>query len=70
MMLFCDHCDSIISSLKLSDNDSLEYLPIPNLEEWRIGSLKELLSTRLGIIDVPGFTTEEIYDLINIVCVS
>ena len=68
LMLICDH--SLISSLTPSDIDSLEYFPIPNLEEWRISFLKELLSTILGTIDVPGFTTEEISHLINIAYVS
>ena len=68
IMLSCDL--STISSLNVFDIDSLDYFPIPILDEWRIGFIKELLCTRSGTFEIPGFTTEEISDLLNFACVS
>ena len=50
--------------------DSMEYCPVPEGDTWRIGILDELLDSRSSIAEIPGFTQEEIQDLIDFVCVS
>ena len=68
IMLQCDK--NSLHSLMISDIDALVYFPIPDQEVWRIDLIRELLDTRLDIIDVPGFSSEEITDIINFACVS
>ena len=59
-----------IDSIEESDFDSMEYCPVPEGDTWRIGILDELLDSRSSIAEIPGFTQEEIQDLIDFVCVS
>ena len=59
-----------IDSIEESDFDSMEYCPVPEGDTWRIDILGELLDSRSSITEIPGFTQEEIQDLIDFVCVS
>ena len=59
-----------IDYIEESDFDSMEYFPVPEGDTWRIGILDELLDSRSSIAEIPGFTQEEIQDLIDFVCVS
>ena len=68
-ILFLCNKDTI-NSLKEDDINRLEYNPIPENEAWRIDLLTELLDTRSSITEIPGFTPEEITEIINFVCTS
>ena len=45
----------------------MKYSAVPHPEEWRTGLLKELLSNQL---EVPGFTDDEIGDMVSYICNS
>ena len=45
------------------------YAEVPNDQLWRINFLHELISTRQGELEVPGFNSEEISDMIDNICV-
>ena len=59
-----------ISDLNNSDIDKLEYSVTPEREKWRIRFVEELLNIRLGKMEVPGFTQENITEMLDYVCVS
>ena len=68
-IMFC--CDlNSISDLNCDSIDKLVYTDVPNEEIWRINFLQELISTRQGELVVPGFTSEEISDIIDNICVT
>ena len=68
-MLLCEKDN--IYSIDTSDLSSLFlYFPVPENEIWRIDLLKELLDSRLDVIEFPGFSRQEIDELINFVCIS
>ena len=67
-MLMCTKGN--INSLEEGDIDSLEYCPVPEDEKWRISLLSELLDSRSLCSEIPGFTHEQVTDLINFVCTS
>ena len=45
----------------------MKYAVVPQPEEWRIGLLEDLVSNQL---DVPGFTDDEIGDMVSYICNS
>ena len=68
ILLLCNK--NSISSLSGNDIDNLTYNQVPEDESWRIDHLNELLNIRSNSLEVPGFTSDEITDIINIVCTS
>ena len=68
IMLLCQ--ENSIHSLTISDLEQLDYFPVPKNETWRIPVLKELLESRFEENSIPGFSTEEITDMIHYICVS
>ena len=67
-MLLCDK--ETIEHLTKNDLNDLRYFKVPENEIWRVNLLKELLDSRLDNIEIPGFSHEEISELIDFVCVS
>ena len=57
-----------INHIESTDIDSLEYTPIPENEQWRVSVAKDLLEARHHGDFLPGFTQEEITDMLNFVC--
>ena len=59
-----NYFDSITPSMV---KKMMHYMPIPNDQKWRVPLLNELTSTRNADtdIDIPGFSPEEIKDLIQ-----
>ena len=52
------------------DANEIKYYPVPEAEKWRIGFVKELTDIKFGRMTLDGFTTEEINDLLHIICTS
>ena len=49
----------------------LVYFECPEKEEWRISLISELLNVRANPAELlPGFTIEEIEDMLSYACVS
>ena len=59
-----------IKDLKPNDANTLVYKEIPEGELWRVEMLKELIEERSNNIEIEGFSTEELDDMINFICVS
>ena len=51
-------------------NGIVVYAPVPEGEEWRVGLVKEITDVKFGRMSVEGFSTEELNDLLRIVCIS
>ena len=66
IMLLCEK--NSIYCLESNDLRNLQYFPVPKEEVWRLDLIKELIETRLHSTDIPGFSIEEINDLIDIAC--
>ena len=67
IMLCCDM--SSIYDLNCNSIDKLVYAEVPKDQLWRINFLHELISTQQGELEVPGFNSEEISDMIDNICV-
>ena len=49
---------------------SLKYKEIKEDEQWRIPVLKELIETRDGEQVIPGFTNNEINEMLDFLCID
>ena len=67
-MLFCD--TDTITGLNSTVIDNLTYSKIPESEVWRVGLVEELLMARQGIMDIPGFSPNEITDILEDICAN
>lgn len=67
-MLLCDK--ESIKTLNVNDFEVLSYKPIPIGEEWRIDVVNELVGVRSQDAELPGFTSEDIKEMLNFVCTS
>ena len=64
------HCDSTsVVDIKCDDVDKLVYADLPMTEEWRVNIIRELMQTRRDDIEVPGFSKDDISDILNSVCI-
>ena len=69
IMLMCDK-DSI-ENVNIYDIDMLNYANCPENEKWRLSLVDELIEIRTNPSELlPGFTLEEIEDMLCHVCVS
>ena len=68
IMLLCEKDN--IESISISDLEDLKYFPVPENESWRVNLLKELLDSRLESMEIPGFSQQELTNMIDFVCVS
>ena len=59
-----------VHELKPSDANFMSYKEVPVGELWRIDMLKELIEERNHQVEIEGFTTEELDDMINFICTS
>ena len=55
--------------MKWDDVDKLVYADLPMTEEWRVSIIRELMQTRRDDVEVPGFSKDDISDILNSVCI-
>ena len=59
-------CDlSLLTSRMIKEK--MKYFPLPPQESWRIGFLSELLNSNL---EIPGFNTDEVDEMVSHLCKS
>ena len=59
-----------VDNIRVEDIDTMEYHTIPENEEWRVSLVKEIIEVKENEYEVPGFTNEELEEIINFVCTS
>ena len=69
IMLLCDKED--IANIKLADIELLTCKTCPENELWRINLIAEIIEARRNVSEMlPGFTLEELEDMLNYACTS
>ena len=65
-------CDKTSTDkLEITDIDSLSYFEYPVNERWRTSLITELIDIRRNVNDIlPGFSIEEVDDMMNFACTS
>ena len=67
ILLNSNQCN--VQDLKLSDVN-LQYRPVPEAQQYRVGIVKELIEVQNNQLEVPGFTLDELDELLQYLCVS
>ena len=49
---------------------NMKYFAVPNEETWRLSLLRDLLGARNDRSVLPGFSTDEVEDLVEFVCTT
>ena len=57
-----------LDSIDRSDVENIQYHPINEEEEWRIGAIQELLKIKNGEMEVADFDVEEIDSYLHSLC--
>ena len=57
-----------IEDVSKHDIQNICYCPIPNNEEWRIPFIKEIIEARNSSVEVVGFTSDELSDILEYLC--
>ena len=61
-------CDIKRSSLSFIHAKNIKYYPPPPGEQWRVPLLLELIDVRMGTLQVPGISPEDVEAIINEIC--
>ena len=61
---------SRVEDVKLEDSASLTYHTLDPSEAWKVSSIKEIINTKAGMLEVPGFQIEELEEILHHLCTS
>ena len=59
-----------IDDVKLSDVDSLTYFKLDEQDVWKISTIREIIETKAGQMEIPGFKSEELETILNHLCTN
>ena len=59
-----------VDDIKSKDINALPYQEILNGNEWKIGIVEEMIEHGHNLVVIPGFSRNEISDMMNYVCSS
>ena len=61
---------SRVEDVKLEDSTSMTYHTLDPSEAWKVSSIKEIINTKAGMLEVPGFQIEELEEILHHLCTS
>ena len=59
-----------IDHLVPNDAFSICYHSIPETEIWRVDMINEITDAKFGMSEIPGFSHEELDDMLRFACIS
>ena len=59
-----------LKSNVINVSKNIQFEEIPKEEHWRLNFVKELSLVKTGNLILPGFSSDEIEDIINFTCIS
>ena len=48
----------------------MKYFPVPQVEEWRLPLIKDLIGYKFGNLEIAGFSKVEVEDLLKFACTT
>ena len=48
----------------------MKYFEVPNSETWRLSLIQDLLGFKSEILDIPEFSSVEVEEMLDFVCIS
>ena len=68
IMLLADR--NTIDELNPFDATNIKFKEVPESEQWRIGMVHELTDIKFGNSELVGFSSEEVNDIVKLVCTT
>ena len=59
-----------IDEVKVSETDSLNYLGSNEENSWKVTPIREIVETKAGNLDIPGFDTDELETILHNLCTN
>ena len=54
-----------VEDVRFQDSHSLTYHQLNQAETWTISAIKEIINTKAGMMEVPGFEIDELEEILN-----
>ena len=61
---------SSVDKLEINDYKAVNYHPISDQDIWRTEIIKEITDVKFNQLEVPGFTFEEMEEILSFACTS
>ena len=59
-----------VEDVRFEDFHSLTYHQLNQEETWKISAIKEIINTKAGMMEVPGFETDELEEILGHLCTT
>ena len=59
-----------VDQISVNDFKLIEYHPVSEEDKWKISFVKEITDVKFKQLDVDGFETEELEEILNFLCTS
>ena len=57
-----------VFDVKMEDSERLSYIMIEEMDRWKVPYIKEIIDIKAGLMEVPGFDTEELDTILCHLC--
>ena len=56
--------------VRKEDVEKIGYFELDSDESWKVGSIREIIQVKQGLMQVPGFGSDELETILNYLCTS
>ena len=61
---------SSVNDVRKEDVEKIGYFELDSDESWKVGSIREIIQVKQGLMQVPGFGSDELETILNYLCTS
>ena len=61
---------SHVDEVKFEDSNTITYHELETDDQWKIEPIREIIEAKAGNIEIPGFSNEELDDILLYLCTS
>ena len=61
---------SSVAEVRKEDVSKIGYFELDSDESWKVGSIREIIQVKQGLMQVPGFGSDELETILNFLCTS
>ena len=61
---------SSVNDVRKEDVEKIGYFELDSDESWKVGSIREIIQVKQGLMQVPGFGSDELETIFNYLCTS
>ena len=61
---------SSVADVRKEDVEKIGYFELDSDQLWKVGSIREIIKVKQGLMEVPGFGSDELETILNFLCTS